>query len=42
MSVRGPREVADLWKKRSLGEHDRLLRLEAVPSHGVVFVRLAR
>jgi len=42
LNVRGQREVTDLWKQRSLGKHDTLLRFEAIPSHGVVFVRLAK
>jgi alpha-galactosidase len=42
LNVRGPREVTDLWKQRRLGKHDRLLKFEAIPSHGVVFVRLAK
>jgi alpha-galactosidase len=42
LNVRGPREVTDLWRQRSLGKHDRLLKFEAVPSHGVVFVRLSK
>ena len=42
LNIRGPRQVTDLWKQRSLGKHDKLLRSEAVPPHGVVFVRLAK
>ena len=42
LNVRGPREVTDLWEHRSLGRHDKLLKFEAVPSHGVVFVRLSK
>jgi alpha-galactosidase len=42
LNVSGPREVTDLWEHRSLGQHDELLRFEAVPSHGVVFVRLSK
>ncbi len=39
---RGPREVTDLWEQRSLGKHDKLLKVETIPSHGVVFVRFAK
>ena len=42
LNIRGPREVTDLWEHRSLGRHDTLLKFEAVPSHGVVFVRLSK
>jgi hypothetical protein len=41
LNVRGPREVTDLWEHRSLGKHDNLLKIEGIPSHGVVFVRLS-
>jgi alpha-galactosidase len=41
LNIRGPREVTDLWQRRSLGKHDTRLRVETVPSHGVVFVRLS-
>ena len=42
LNVRGPREVVDLWEHRSLGKHDKLLKFRAIPSHGVVFVRLSK
>ena len=42
LNVRGPQKVTDLWAKRGLGEHDKKLKFEAIPSHGVVFVRLAK
>ena len=42
LNVRGPWEVTDLWQRRSLGQHDKQLKFEAVPSHGVVFVRLSK
>jgi len=42
LNIRGPREVTDLWERRSLGKHDKLLKIETIPSHGVVFVRLSK
>ena len=42
LNIRCPREVADLWQHRSLGQHDKLLKCEAVPSHGVAFARLSK
>jgi len=42
LNIRGPREVADLWGHRVLGRHDERLKFEAIPSHGVVFVRLSQ
>lgn len=42
LNIRGPRKVVDLWKHRDLGQHEGSLKFEAVPSHGVVFVRMSR
>jgi alpha-galactosidase len=42
LNIADPREVTDLWETRSLGKHDGTLKFEAVPSHGVVLVRLSK
>jgi alpha-galactosidase len=42
LNITGPREVTDLWEKRSLGKHDGALKFKAVPSHGVALVRLSK
>jgi len=42
LNVRGPREVTDLWEQRSRGKHGKMLKVETIPSHGVVFVRLSK
>ncbi len=42
LNIRGPREVADLWEHHSLGKHDHQLKIAAVPSHGVAFLRLSK
>ena len=42
LNISGAWKVADLWEKRSLGEHDKLLKVKAVPSHGVSFLRLSK
>lgn len=41
LNIDGPRQVTDLWEHRSLGEKDEALMFKAIPSHGVVFVRLS-
>jgi len=42
LNITGPRQVTDLWQQRGLGQHDKQLKFDAVPSHGVVFVRLSK
>ena len=42
LNISGPRTVVDLWKHRSLGEHDKMLKFDAIPSHGVVLVQLSK
>ncbi len=42
LNIKGQRTVFDLWKKQGLGTYDKAMKFEAVPSHGVRFVRLSR
>ena len=42
LNIRGRRNVVDLWEHRSLGQRDKQLKFETVPSHGVIFVRLSK
>ena len=41
LNVHGTHQVADLWEHRHLGKREKLLKFNAVKSHGVVFVRLS-
>lgn len=42
LNISGPRNVTDLWKNMSLGKHNKMLKVNAVPSHGAAFVQLSK
>lgn len=42
LNIRGAYTAFDIWQKRDLGKKRRVLKTKAVPSHGVVLVRLSK